>query len=117
VGPRRPQALPLGGDDLRGRADPREPGDPPPADLMQRLEDRDSMPQPRQVPRGAQPGRAAADDADLLARRRRLRREAELAVLALVVGHEPLQVADAHRLELVADDAAALALRLLRADA
>src|SRR5262249_8259320 len=34
-----------------------------------------------------------------------------------VVGHEPLEVADAERLMLLAQDAAALALRLLRADA
>ena len=43
-------------------------------------------------------------------------RQADLPVLALVVGHEPFQVADAQRLELVAQDAAPLALRFLGAD-
>src|SRR5438270_650241 len=61
--------------------------------------------------------RTATHDGDLPAGGRGVRRQADLTVLALVVGDEPLQVANAQRLELVAQDAASLALSFLGADA
>src|SRR5208337_4330745 len=83
----------------------------------QGLEDGHHVAHPDQVAGGAQAGRAAAYDRDFLAGRGSDLGHPDLAALALVIGDEPLEVADSHGLEFVAQDATSLALGLLGANA
>ena len=83
---------------------------------VQRLVDRDLVAHARQIARAGQAGRAGADHGDLVAVGGR-RNGLLGVVLAVPVGDEALQTADAHRLALDAAHALGLALRLLRADA
>ena len=112
----RPHDVDLAADDLLGQAELGDAVDQHAADLVQGLEDGDLVALLDQVAGRAQAGRSAAHDGHLLAGGRGDLGQADLARLALVVGHEPLEVADAQGLELVAQDAAALALGLLGAD-
>ena len=84
---------------------------------MQRLKDAHAMALLDQVSGGAKPRRPAADDGHALAGCGRVGGQAKLAARALIVGDKALQIADGHRRALLAQDAAALALILLRADA
>ena len=83
---------------------------------MQRLEDLDFIAQFRKVARAGQPGRAAADDGDLVpVAGCGLCRGG--AVFELPVADEAFEFADGDRFAFDAQDAGAFALRFLRADA
>ena len=84
---------------------------------MQRLEHRHVMPQFRQFARHRQARRPRADDRHALARRLRAFGNADVALLALIIRREPLQMADGDRFALRAKHALFLALLLLRANA
>ena len=86
------------------------------ASHVQSLVDRDLVAQLGQITGSSQAGRACADDGDLVAVGCR-HDGSGVDVLAVPVGHEALQTADADRLILDAAGALALALALLRADA
>lgn len=86
------------------------------ARLVQRLEDLDFIAQFRKVARAGQPGRAAADDGDLVpVAGCGLCRGG--AVFELPVADEAFEFADGDRFAFDAQDAGAFALRFLRADA
>ncbi|OPZ20292.1 MAG: hypothetical protein BWZ10_00699 [candidate division BRC1 bacterium ADurb.BinA364] len=86
------------------------------AEILQSLEHCHFMAQTAQIARYGQSGRTGADDGHPFAGRSGQRRHFNLARIALVIGSEPLQPADRHRLILDADDTLALALLLLGAD-
>ena len=76
------------------------------AEFVQRLEDVHLVSHLDEVAGAGQAGRAAADEADFLARRGRRYRRAELSCLALPIGDEALQIGDSDRLALLAEHAA-----------
>ena len=113
--PRSRRVLHLAVDDLAGQAEARDAVAEHAADHVQRLEHGDVGAVAHQIGGDREPGGAGADHRDLAEaageRRRPGLREPG------VVPHEALEPPDAHRLDLLADDALGLALRLLRADA
>ena len=88
------------------------------AGLVEGFEDRDIVAFLGQVGGAGQACRSGTDDGNLRAARGRSgwRLDRIGAGRGRVVGHKPLQFADGHRLTLDTEDAAALALALLRAD-
>jgi hypothetical protein len=106
----------LGLDDVLGQAELGDAVDEHAAGCVERLEDRDVVAALGQLTGGGQAGRPGADDGDRLAGGRCARRGASRGA-PRPVGDEALEVADGDRLALLAAQAEALALRLLRADA
>src|SRR5258705_3468885 len=84
---------------------------------MESFEDVDVMGFLHEIPSSRKSRRAAANDCDFFAGRRRLGNVVEIQVLLLVVGDEALEISDAQRLDLLAHQAAAFAVVLLRANA
>jgi len=96
-----------------------EPGDPiceDSAGFMERLEEDDRVPEAGQLCRGSQPGRSGTDDGDPLSRRFRPRGQQD-PVCPFVICCEPLELPDADRRLPDPEDALALALHFLGADA
>ncbi len=110
------QVVHLAAHDVLGQAELRDAINEHTAQFVQCLKDGYAVTLLNQVSCDSESGRTAADDGDALARRRIVGGQAKLSAFTLIVGDEALQVADGDRLALLADDASALALVLLRTD-
>ena len=112
-----PQVVDLGPDDGLGQTELGDAVDQHPAGLVQRLEHRHRVAFGDHVGGQGEAGRTGADHGDALAGRLGLAGDGHRVGLTLEVGREALEVADRHRLLLLAQHADLLALVVLGTDA
>ncbi len=109
------QVVDLGQDHLLGQAELRDTVHQHATGQVQRLENSYLVAQLDQVPGHGQPGGTGAHHRHLLPGVRCHLRDLDLAGVALVIGGEPLQTADTHRVPFLGQHALDLALGLLGA--